>query len=187
MSSSVNVFSILAVLSVAVVGISLGTGLYTFKYAEGGSYFSKDPEACVNCHIMRPQFDSWQKSSHKATATCVDCHLPHDFVGKYIAKAENGWNHSKAFTLQDFHEPIMINEKNSQILQDNCIDCHRDLTHAQVGLNPISEIDHEMTGQFTCVHCHPGVGHGERAGLGVLDEYRGRAGLERLKEKLKTE
>jgi nitrite reductase (cytochrome c-552) len=28
--------------------------------------------------------------------------LPHDFVGKYLAKAENGFWHSKAFTLEDF-------------------------------------------------------------------------------------
>ena len=43
-----------------------------------------------------------------ATASCVDCHLPHDFVGKYLAKADNGYHHSKGFTLQDFHEPILI-------------------------------------------------------------------------------
>ena len=72
--------------------------------------------ACINCHIMQPQFDSWQKASHHTFATCVDCHLPHDFVGKYIAKAENGYLHSRAFTLQDFAEPIRITAKNSRIL-----------------------------------------------------------------------
>ncbi|MCZ6632812.1 MAG: NapC/NirT family cytochrome c, partial [bacterium] len=89
-----------------MLGCLFGLGSFTLYYGEGFSYFSKDPKACMNCHIMKPQFDSWQKSSHHTLATCVDCHLPHDFLGKYIAKAENGYNHSKAFTLQNFHEPI---------------------------------------------------------------------------------
>ena len=186
MPSSKKFLGLFAVMAMFVAGVSLGIGLYTFAYAEGGSYFSKDPEACVNCHIMLPQFNSWQKSSHKATATCVDCHLPHGFLHKYIAKAENGWNHSKAFTLQNFAEPIQINQKNSRILQENCLHCHRDLTHAQVAINPLTEIDHQLTGQFSCVHCHRGVGHGEKAGLGVLEEYRGRSGLKQLKQKLEN-
>ena len=86
----------LAVLG-ALVGVLLGVGGYTFFYAEGLSYMSTDPKACVNCHIMRPQYDSWQKSSHHNVAKCVDCHLPHDFIGKYIAKSENGYHHSMGF------------------------------------------------------------------------------------------
>jgi cytochrome c nitrite reductase small subunit len=139
-------------------GILTGVGGFTGYYGEGLSYFSKDPKACTNCHIMQPQFDAWQKASHHTVATCVDCHLPHDFVNKYIAKAENGWNHSRAFTMQDFREPIKINEKNSRILQDNCIACHGDFVHDVLRGN-----DAEST---RCVHCHRSVGHGVTAGLG---------------------
>ena len=96
----------LATLLSILLGVLLGTGVFTMHYGEGLSYFSTDPAACKNCHIMNPQFDSWQKSSHKTATACIGCHLPHDFVGKYVAKAENGWNHSKAFTTQDFKEPI---------------------------------------------------------------------------------
>ena len=35
---------------------------------------------------------------------------------KYVAKASNGWHHSKGFTLQDFAEPIRIKPRNSEIL-----------------------------------------------------------------------
>ena len=121
---------------------------------------SSDPKACVNCHIMQPQYDSWQKASHHTVATCVQCHLPHDFVNKYISKAENGYNHSKAFTLQNFHEPIIITKKNSRILQQNCIGCHMDMVE---NLTHISTTD---TNDVRCVKCHIDVGHGERAGLG---------------------
>ena len=148
------------VLLAALMGILLGIGGYTFLYAEGFSYMSDDPEVCINCHIMQPQYDSWQKSSHHAVAVCVECHLPHNFIGKYTAKGLNGWHHSKAFTMQNFHEPIMIKAPNARILQDNCLACHDDIVHELVsGVNGPAE-------EVRCVHCHVTVGHGETAGLG---------------------
>src|SRR5262245_34154410 len=86
----------------ALVGVVIGLGGYTFHYAEGSSYFSTDPTACVNCHVMREQYDGWRKSSHHAFATCNDCHTPHALVPKYMVKAENGFWHSTAFTLQNY-------------------------------------------------------------------------------------
>ncbi len=143
-----------AITLAGLLGVLVGTGAFTFKYAEVFSYLSSDPAVCVNCHIMTPQYDSWQKSSHHAAATCVDCHLPHEFIGKYLAKAENGWHHSKAFTLQNFHEPIMIKEKNSRILQHNCLECHEDMVY-EMFRRDVSEPD-----AVQCIHCHADVGHG---------------------------
>lgn len=146
-----------------LLGTAVGIGAFTFHYAEGSSYLSTEPRACANCHIMQSQYDSWQKASHHTVATCVDCHLPHDVVGKYVAKMENGWNHSKAFTLQDFPEPIRITEKNARILQASCLRCHHDLVHEQVaGATTDADAIH-------CVHCHRDVGHGETVGLGGPD------------------
>jgi cytochrome c nitrite reductase small subunit len=145
-------------LTFALLGVLIGLGGTTFFYAEGLSYLSTDPKACANCHIMQPQYDAWQKASHHTAATCVDCHLPHEFFDKYLAKAENGWNHSKAFTLQNFPEPIVITKKNADILQTNCLRCHADLVNDQA----IAYTE----GAPRCVHCHVAVGHGEPVGLG---------------------
>lgn len=142
-----------ALFMAAMIGIVAGIGLYTFRYAEGLSYFSTDPKACANCHIMNDQYASWTKGPHHARATCVDCHLPHDFFAKYLAKAENGYHHSKGFTLQDFHEPIMIKPRNAAILQQSCLRCHGDLVHDIVsGSKTESDVK--------CVQCHRRVGHG---------------------------
>lgn len=137
-----------------LVGIVLGTGSYTVRYAEGLSYLSSDPKACVNCHIMRDQYDGWQKASHHAHATCNDCHVPHSLVPKYLVKAENGFWHSKGFTLQDFPEPIRMRPVSSRILNANCLECHKDLVDGILG--------HGIVGDETkgCVHCHSSVGHG---------------------------
>jgi len=146
-----------------LLGLALGVAAFTFHYAEGTSYLSTDPKACVNCHIMRPQYDAWQKASHHTVATCVDCHLPAAGLSKYVAKGRNGWNHSKAFTLQDFPEPIRITEPNAAILQENCLRCHGDLVHEIVAG---STTDVRSDDAIRCVHCHRHVGHGVRAGLG---------------------
>lgn len=144
----------LALTLTGVVGLFLGLGSYTFTFAHGLSYFSNDPKACVNCHIMREQFDGWQKSPHHAVATCNDCHTPHDFVRKYLTKAENGYWHSKGFTLQDFHEPIMIRPKNVAVLQENCVACHQQIVD---GINTHPGDPQKM---LDCLHCHRDVGHG---------------------------
>jgi len=137
-----------------LLGILGGVGAYTFRHAEGASYLSTDPRACVNCHIMREQYDSWQKASHHAHATCVDCHLPHAGLAKWLAKAENGFWHSTAFTLQNFHEPIQIHEKNARILQANCVHCHQGLVSDLVEHGAFADESNH------CVRCHIAVGHG---------------------------
>ena len=144
------------IVSAVACGAMLGLGAFTFQYAEGLSYFSTDPRACKNCHIMNDEFDSWTKGPHHASARCIDCHLPHDFVRKYLAKADNGYRHSKGFTFQDFHEPILIKPHNAAILQENCLFCHADFVHDIVRGSTTAE------DAVACVHCHRGVGHGAR-------------------------
>ncbi|HEX8984921.1 MAG TPA: cytochrome c nitrite reductase small subunit [Bryobacteraceae bacterium] len=133
-------------LLVALAGSLLGLGAYTFVYAQGFSYFSNNPDACANCHVMREYRDAWARGSHHAHAACNDCHTPHALAPKYFVKARNGWNHSLRFTLQNFPDPIRIRPANSEVLEANCIRCHREM---------VSEVD-----GFGCVRCHPGVGHG---------------------------
>jgi cytochrome c nitrite reductase small subunit len=141
-------------------GLGLGIGTTTFSYAEGFSYLSPNPTACVNCHIMRSQYESWQKASHHTVAVCVDCHLPASGIGKWIAKADHGYRHSKAFTFQDFHEPIRITPEDAQLVQENCLRCHSDLVHDQLAGATTAH------NAIQCVHCHRDVGHGATAGLG---------------------
>ena len=141
---------ILAILLGAVVGL----GGSTFLYGKGLAYFSNDPQACKNCHIMNDQYDGWLKSSHHAVATCNDCHTPHGLLPKLVTKADNGFWHSKGFTLQDFPEPIRIRERNRQVLNRNCQECHHELVEDVVAAH-----GHDET-RFDCIRCHVASGHG---------------------------
>jgi cytochrome c nitrite reductase small subunit len=139
-----------------LVGLLAGLGCYTFYYAEGYSYLSNNPKVCVNCHIMRDEYDGWQKASHHAAAVCVDCHVPHAFIGKWYTKAENGYRHSKAFTLQDFHEPIEMRQTSREVLNENCRRCHGEF----VSMTRITAQHNDAARD--CTHCHNAVGHGPR-------------------------
>ena len=107
-----------------LLGVLIGAGSYTAIRADATSYLSNDPTACINCHIMQDQYDGWLKASHHAVATCNDCHVPHHGLAKWYVKAENGYHHSKAFTLENFHEPIRMRDESRAIVNANCIECH---------------------------------------------------------------
>ena len=142
------------------VGLVVGLGTYTFVYAKGYSYLANDPAACANCHIMNEQYSGWLKSSHRSVATCNDCHTPHDLVGKYMTKAENGFWHSYWFTLGGFHEPIQLKAHAREITEHACISCHDDIT-ADIRLAG-SGGGHGGThagDELSCIRCHGSVGH----------------------------
>jgi cytochrome c nitrite reductase small subunit len=134
-----------------LLGGAAGVGGYTFVYARGASYLGNDPQTCANCHVMQGHLDAWQKGSHHAVATCNDCHAPHDVLGKYLVKGENGFRHSLAFTTQRFHEPLRIRDSNREVTEGACRSCHADVVTAMDGgghAEPAS-----------CTSCHAGVGH----------------------------
>jgi cytochrome c nitrite reductase small subunit len=145
----------LPALAAVLAGVVLGLGGYTFYFGEGFSYLSNDPKACVNCHVMRDHYDGWSKASHHAFTGCNDCHTPHDLVGKYVTKAENGFWHSYAFTLNNYHDPIQIRRRNATVLQGACVDCHRQMADTVLGHG-----DAEDGGAAYCARCHAQVGHG---------------------------
>ncbi|NLG43364.1 MAG: cytochrome c nitrite reductase small subunit [Phycisphaerae bacterium] len=147
-----NAVKLAAFAGLGLLGVGAGVGAYTFIYAEGASYLTDDAAACANCHVMQEQYRAWNRSSHHAVATCNDCHTPHDFLGKYLVKARNGYHHSLAFTTGWFHEPIQITPQNLAVTEAACRRCHQDIVQA---------IDTSQPGQppLSCTRCHPNVGH----------------------------
>ncbi len=147
LSNKLNFFILL------LFGVVIGLGCYSFIYARGYSYMSDDPKACINCHIMQDNFNSWQKSGHHHVAKCNDCHLPHNIVGKYAVKAMNGFAHSAAFTTQKFHEPILIKEHSLNVVKQSCLNCHQPMVQA------MDRAQSHHNNDANCLHCHREVGH----------------------------
>lgn len=145
----------LSVLCAGALGVFGGLSAFTFGYGDGTAYLGSDPASCANCHVMQEHYDSWVKSSHRAVAACNDCHLPHDFAGKWLTKADNGFFHSLAFTTGEFAEPIRIKDRNRQVTQNACLDCHASFVNHMLPIEPGGEM-------LLCIHCHGDVGHAGR-------------------------
>lgn len=146
---------IMATFAALLIGVVGGLGIYTFVYAKGLSYLSTDPAACINCHVMEEQYDSWVAGSHHNVATCSDCHMPHDnFFHKYYVKAENGFWHALKFTTDDYPEHIVARDVSLDITNKACLYCHADFTEGvrHPGNVPTGEL-------FDCIRCHSDVGH----------------------------
>jgi len=146
-----------------LVGAASGVGGYTFVYARGGSYLTNDPAACANCHVMREHLEAWGRSSHRAVATCNDCHTPHGFLAKYATKASNGFWHSFAFTSGRFPDPLRIKPHNRDVVEAQCRGCHAavvaaiDPSGAGAGAHP--GVRDGTDAPLACVRCHDDVGH----------------------------
>ena len=154
----------LGLLAVVLLGAAAGLGAYTFAYAKGWSYLTNDAEACANCHVMNEQFSGWTRSSHRSVAVCNDCHVPHDFVGKYYTKARNGFWHSYYFTTGTFVEPIRATPTSRKIAEANCRRCHDPIVTA------MGTPAHAGDSDISCVRCHGSVGHLELPATNVAEE-----------------
>ena len=141
----------LGVLAWAAAGTSLGAGAFLGVASNATSYMSDDPRACINCHVMLPEYATWQHSSHARVATCNDCHVPHDsLASKYLYKAKDGLRHSTVFTLRQEPQVIAAIPESRKVIQENCIKCHEQM---------VSTVQAHDEERF-CVDCHRETPHG---------------------------
>lgn len=146
--------------AIVAVAAFFGLGLYVLRVSNAASYLSDDPQACVNCHLMTPQYITWNHSSHREVAHCNDCHVPHNnVVNKYFFKAKDGLYHASIFTLRAEPQVIKAKSASIEVIQNNCIRCHSDqVTDAQ--LAGYVEDHHAKRTDRLCWECHREVPHG---------------------------
>lgn len=136
---------------IIISGLLAGVFIYLVYISRAYSYMSDDPSACMNCHIMAPQYATWNHSSHREWTNCNDCHVPHNnVVNKYWFKAKDGLRHATIFTLRKEPQVIMIKEEGKHVVQDNCIRCHSHLLNAR----------HHAQMDRQCWECHRETPHG---------------------------
>ncbi|MBL1243185.1 MAG: cytochrome c nitrite reductase small subunit [Sulfurimonas sp.] len=156
--------SLIKKIAIFIFVIAVGFLIYTIIASKALSYLSKDPKACINCHVMNTQYATWQHSSHAREATCVECHLPTDnIVNKYLSKARDGWNHSVAFTLNTYDHAIKISEDGERRVQENCISCHKSIV-SEISSNTDKYhnfSDPNVENGRKCWSCHKDVPHGK--------------------------
>ena len=146
--------------AIILTGIFAGLFIYIFYISKAHSYLSDDPETCVNCHIMAPQYATWNHSAHREVANCNDCHVPHNNAfNKYYFKAKDGLRHATMFTLRKEPQVIFIHEAGQEVVQNNCIRCHSNkITDSRV--MAITDEYHSYRTDRQCWECHRTTPHG---------------------------
>ena len=143
-----------------VLAVFIGLFCYAMYVSNAVSYLSDDPRTCVNCHVMQPNFASWQHSSHRNVATCNDCHVPqNNFLAKYMFKAEDGLRHATIFTLRAEPQVIQMREDGIKVVQENCKSCHIN-ANQNVQLSTVSYEDALHGEGKLCWECHRQTPHG---------------------------
>ncbi len=145
--------------AMAALGVLVGLAACVARISHAGSYISDDPRACINCHIMFPEYATWMHSSHARVAHCNDCHVPHDsIVSKFYFKAKDGLRHSAMFTLRLEPQVIQAIPESKHVIQGNCVRCHTAV---------LEEAFTPLHGSFdrACIDCHREVPHGREHSL----------------------
>ncbi len=143
-----------------VLGILVGVGLYIFYISNASAYLSSNPKTCINCHVMEPQYATWQRSSHARVASCVDCHIPHDnILHKYEFKLKDGLRHATIFTLHQEPQVIQIKPDGQMVVLSNCIRCHESILE-ESSLHQTTYQDYLKGDSKLCWDCHRDVPHG---------------------------
>lgn len=154
------------------LGIFVGLGIHVFYLSKASSYLSDAPKTCVNCHVMAPQYATWNHSSHRQVATCNDCHVPHENVfRKYFFKGKDGVRHASMFALRMEPQVIFIKEAGKEVVHQNCIRCHsQQITDAKL----VNQVDGHVNlrTQRICWECHREVPHGRVNSLSSVPNAR---------------
>jgi len=154
--------------AVFLIAVLVGMGIFLAKEASIVSYMSDNPQACVNCHVMTPVYNSWMHSSHRERASCNDCHVPQDnLFNKYVFKAKDGLFHSTIFTARMEPEVMFMREESEKVVQDNCIRCHvQQITQSKY--YGWLENHKENRTQRNCWSCHQELPHGTVHGISTI-------------------
>lgn len=167
MTVNFNTFSLIQkVVLFVIMGLITGLFVFIIYISKAHSYLSDNPKACINCHIMAPQYATWMHSSHREAADCNDCHVPHQtFVHHYLFKAMDGAKHSYVYTFRLEPQTISMHSMGRKVVQDNCIRCHETtLMKTVMGQSEIS--------RRPCWDCHRYTPHGRVKSLSSTPNAR---------------
>lgn len=140
------------------LGALAGAFLVFLTVSDFPIYLSDSPEMCASCHVMQPEYESWEHGAHR-DLKCVECHLPHDNPVRYWAfKARDGaWD---AYVYYTGKEPpvIQLKERSKKGVEANCEHCHE---------NAVGYLEAMGTDRW-CGDCHREAIHPGPGGTGSL-------------------
>lgn len=140
---------------ILVSGLLIFIGVATV----GAIQITMEPDFCQSCHEMRPEYYTWQVTSHRQFR-CTECHIEPGLASLLIHKISAVKEVYLHFT-GTYPRPIKMENPIPNI---TCKKCHspgnRQFTVSGDLIIPHDR--HDAKGVY-CVDCHSGVAHGEIA------------------------
>lgn len=155
----------------AVIGVVLWGGFNT------GMDLTNNETFCISCHEMEENvYEEYTDTVHYTNrtgvrATCPDCHVPKDWVHKFVRKlqASNELYHHFLGTIDT---PEKFDAKRIQLAGNvwramkstdsrECRNCHEFMSMDYDKQEPRSAERHEQAEEegLTCIDCHKGIAH----------------------------
>lgn len=168
-----------------VAGIILWGGFNTAMEATNTETF------CISCHEMEENvYEELQETIHFSNrtgvrATCPDCHVPKDWVHKFVRKiqASNELYHKAMGTIDT---PEKFEAKRLELAQNvwramkatdsrECRNCHDFESMDYDRQEERSATRHEDAEEagYTCIDCHKGIAHSLPAGYDPAEDMPG--------------
>ncbi len=121
-------------------------------------YTSRD-SFCGTCHVMKPYYNTWTKSTH-AKAGCLSCHSRPGIIG---------WGAAKAALFRQTVVAIVFRptavKSGAAVPNTNCIVCHAE--HRKITMQNDLKLPaghHKMSGNpYSCLDCHKNLVHNQTA------------------------
>jgi len=127
---------------------------------------SDSSEYCARCHVMAPEYLTWQNSYHSQFA-CKDCHRDYGMSTffKYQGKL-----FKEIFSSRSGSGDAVTSAMQEKMPDSVCLGCHSE--NRQYSPSSDTVIPHSKHRQagVKCVTCHAGVAHGRIVERGVTKE-----------------
>lgn len=153
---------------VSLIIASVLAGCVVLFWVGGFYYQTTKLNYCVQCHEMQTQYESFKTSFHynEVVKNCQSCHIGKGILAFARDKATRDpkdWlEHVKK--TYDSGEFIDISERNLEIVNENCVECHsegytKDATHLGLISMVRKKINEDIFEGFLCTDCHLGLVH----------------------------
>jgi cytochrome c nitrite reductase small subunit len=128
-------------------------------------FLSATPKACATCHYVKPYYASWAKDRHRATTSCLACHLEPGIKGIVTYPF---FFYAEALTAVSggaIDPPVKNFPSDEACMRKGC--------HSKNRLESLGgefKVDHRKHADegVACHRCHRGAGHRGQKGMPLL-------------------
>lgn len=152
-------------LFILVSGLLIFIGVATVTAIQLTMY----PEFCQTCHIMKPEYRTWQATSH-SNIRCTECHIEPG-VFNLIKHKIGAMKELYLYATNTYPTPIKMSHKIENFVCEKChsITTRKFTVSGDIKIPHTRHIESKIT-EVYCVDCHAGVAHGKISERGMITE-----------------